>query len=378
MKIATFNVNSIRKRLPIVLDWLDRHKPDVLCLQETKVQDTEFPLLALAETGYEVSFRGIKGYNGVAVLSRVKPDAVFSGFDDGGDPEDSRLMRVVIRGIPIVNTYVPQGYEIDSPKYAHKLKWFERLRRYFAKHLSPEKPAVWCGDMNVAPRPIDVHSPEKHLKHVCYHEDARKAYERTVKWGWQDVFVKLYPDRRQYTFWDIARRVRWKQTRVGALTISWPRHRSPRSARKRMWTSSRGERKTLRITHFCGQSFPSSLLSLLKLRLPEEPRARSVPDEVRRRKRSGHRAQGSEGLLGSHRHLSGGVRSFQKRDVHAGRTYSAGPVVSPSSVCGPAAMKSSGVQGRLLDRALAQQSVVRDQRVGDRPAVDAPPDVRFG
>jgi exodeoxyribonuclease-3 len=202
MKIATFNVNSIRKRLPIVLDWLDRHKPDVLCLQETKVQDTEFPLLALAETGYEVSFRGIKGYNGVAVLSRAKPDAVFSGFDDGGNPDDSRLMRVVIRGIPIVNTYVPQGDEIDSPKYADKLKWFERLRRYFAKHLSPEKPAVWCGDMNVAPRPIDVHSPEKHLKHVCYHEDARKAYERTVQWGWQDVFVTLYPDRQQYTFWD--------------------------------------------------------------------------------------------------------------------------------------------------------------------------------
>ena len=113
MKIATFNVNSLRKRLPIVLDWLAQQKPDVLCLQETKVQDSEFPLLALAESGYEITYRGMKSYNGVAILSREKPDAVAYGFDDGGDSEDARLLRVVIKGIPIVNTYVPQGFEID-------------------------------------------------------------------------------------------------------------------------------------------------------------------------------------------------------------------------------------------------------------------------
>ncbi len=202
MKIATFNVNSLRKRLPLVLDWLDRHKPDVLCLQETKVQDTEFPLLAFAPTGYHVTFRGIKSYNGVAILSRNEPEAVFYGFDDRQDPDEARLLRVVVKGVPIINTYVPQGYEIDSPKYQYKLKWFARLRKYFAKHLSVKEPAIWCGDMNVAPRPIDVHSPEKHLNHVCYHEAARKAYDKTVAWGFVDVFCKLYPDRRQYTFWD--------------------------------------------------------------------------------------------------------------------------------------------------------------------------------
>ncbi|HSN05269.1 MAG TPA: exodeoxyribonuclease III [Nitrospira sp.] len=202
MKIATFNVNSLRKRLQIVLDWLDQQKPDVLCLQETKVQDSEFPLLALAPSGYEITFRGMKSYNGVAILSRKKPEAVFHGFDDGGESEDARLLRVVIDGIPIINTYVPQGYEIDSPKYQYKLGWYDRLRKYFERHLSPSQPAIWCGDMNVAPRPMDVHSPEKHLKHVCYHEDARKAYERTLAWGFEDVFVKLYPDRQQYTFWD--------------------------------------------------------------------------------------------------------------------------------------------------------------------------------
>jgi exodeoxyribonuclease-3 len=202
MKLATFNVNSLRKRLPIVLEWLESQRPDVLCLQETKVQDADFPLLPFEPTGYHVTFRGMKSYNGVAVLSRKTPEAVLYGFDDGGDPDDCRLMQVVIDGVPIINTYVPQGFEIGSPKYDYKLRWFKRLEGYFAKHLSPAQPAIWCGDMNVAPRPIDVHSPEKHLDHVCYHEAARKAYAETRAWGFEDVFCALYPERQQYTFWD--------------------------------------------------------------------------------------------------------------------------------------------------------------------------------
>lgn len=202
MKIATFNVNSLRKRLPVVLDWLQQHQPDVLCLQETKVQDADFPALALTSAGYHATFRGMKSYHGVAVLSRTPPEAVFYGLDDGGEPDEFRLIRAVIHGIPIINTYIPQGFELDSPKYAYKLEWFKRLRRYFERHLSPNKPAVWCGDLNVAPTPIDVHSPEKHLKHVCFHEDARRAYADTVAWGFVDVFRKLHPNRQQYTFWD--------------------------------------------------------------------------------------------------------------------------------------------------------------------------------
>ncbi len=206
MKIATFNVNSIRIRLPIVLQWLEQHQPDVLCLQETKVQDEQFPALAFASTGYHVAYRGMKSYNGVAVLSRNEPESVYYGFDDAApEPDDVRLMRVVIDGIPIINTYVPNGFKIDSPKYTYKLGWYTRLRLYFEKHLSPDRPAVWCGDMNVAPEPIDVHSPEKHLKHVCFHEDARRAYKETLAWGFEDVFRKLYPDRQQFTFWDYLR-----------------------------------------------------------------------------------------------------------------------------------------------------------------------------
>jgi len=202
MKIATFNVNSLRKRLPIVLDWLNHHRPDVLCLQETKVQDADFPVLALTSTGYHVTFRGMKSYNGVAILTLQKPDSISYGFDEGPDSEDARLLQVVIRGIPIINTYVPQGFALDSPKYQYKLGWFTRLRKYFETHLSPTKPAIWCGDVNVAPEPIDVHSPATHLTHPCFHEDAKHAYHTTCAWGFEDVFRKLHPTRQQFTFWD--------------------------------------------------------------------------------------------------------------------------------------------------------------------------------
>jgi exodeoxyribonuclease-3 len=127
------------------------------------------------------------------------------GFDDGADPDEARLMCVNMGGLPIINTYVPNGFKIVSPKYAYKLDWYRRLRAYFQKHLSPAQPALWCGDMNVAPDPIDVHSPDKHLKHVCFHEDVRRAYQETISWGFIDVFRRLYPDKQQFTFWDYLR-----------------------------------------------------------------------------------------------------------------------------------------------------------------------------
>jgi exodeoxyribonuclease III len=205
MKIATYNVNSIRIRLPVILSWLEKHQPDVLCVQETKCQDEEFPALGLASSGYHVSFRGMKAYNGVAMLTRSLPDSVIYGFDDGGEPDEARLMRAQIDGVTVINTYVPNGFKIVSPKYAYKLDWFKRLRLYFDKHLQAGQPVVWCGDMNVAPEPIDVHSPEKHLKHVCFHEDVRQAYRDTLAWGFVDVLRKLYPDKQQFTFWDYLR-----------------------------------------------------------------------------------------------------------------------------------------------------------------------------
>jgi exodeoxyribonuclease III len=205
MKIATYNVNSIRRRLPIVLDWLAAHKPDVMCLQETKVQDQDFPVDAIREAGYHASFRGMKAYNGVATLTLTPPEKVVHGLHEGADNEDFRIIQTVLNGIPIINAYVPQGYSISSDKYALKLAWFRRLRVYFENSLNPDQPAIWVGDLNVAPEPIDVYHPEKRVNDVDFHIDARNAYKEAVAWGFVDVFRKLHPDVVQYTYWDFFR-----------------------------------------------------------------------------------------------------------------------------------------------------------------------------
>ncbi len=205
MKIATYNVNSIRRRLPILLEWIAEHKPDVMCLQETKVQDADFPVDAIREAGYVASFRGMKAYNGVATLTRTPPEKVIHGLHEGVDNEDFRIIQTVVGGVPIINSYVPQGYSISSEKYAYKLAWFRRLRACFESALNPAEPAIWVGDLNVAPEPIDVYHPEKRVNDPDFHIDARNAYKETVAWGFVDVFRKLHPDAVQYTYWDFFR-----------------------------------------------------------------------------------------------------------------------------------------------------------------------------
>jgi exodeoxyribonuclease-3 len=202
MKVATYNVNSIRQRLPIVLGWLAEHKPDVMCLQETKVQDQDFPSEAIREAGYHVAFRGMKAYNGVATLMRNEPDKIVYGLHEGPDNDDFRIIQTVVGGISIINSYVPQGSSIDSEKYNFKLVWFRRLRRYFDSELRPDQPAIWLGDLNVAPEPIDVYHPDKRVNDPDFHVDARNAYKDAVAWGFVDVFRKLHPDAVQYTYWD--------------------------------------------------------------------------------------------------------------------------------------------------------------------------------
>jgi len=212
MKLATFNANSLRMRLNVILGWLKSHQPDVLCIQETKVQDHEFPIQAFEGSGYYVNFRGMKSYNGVAILSRAKPISVVYGLADHPEADQPRLAHAAFDGFSVINTYIPQGYLLESPKYAYKLEWFKRLRRYFDKNFSPNDRVIWCGDMNVAPRDLDVHHPEKHLTHVCFHEDAKKAYAETLAWGFEDVFLKLYPGRQQFTFWDYRFRAAGKSS----------------------------------------------------------------------------------------------------------------------------------------------------------------------
>jgi exodeoxyribonuclease-3 len=202
VKIATFNVNSIRSRMDPLLAWLSAHRPDVICLQETKVVDALFPAGALGGAGYHAVFRGQKSYNGVAILSRRPPDDAAFGLDDGGPADGTRLARARFGDLHVVNTYVPQGRAIDHEMYAYKLEWLRRLRRYFERHFQPRDRVVWAGDCNVAAEPIDVHNPEERGNHVCFHENARRAFAECRGWGFADVFRRHHPEPGHYTFFD--------------------------------------------------------------------------------------------------------------------------------------------------------------------------------
>jgi len=223
LKVATFNANSIRARLGQVLAWLDRETPDILCVQETKVQDPDFPAEPFREAGYHVVFRGQKAHAGVAIISREDPQEVAFGLDDGGEPDEARLIRAVIRGIPVVNTYVPQGRSPDSEHFQYKLEWLARLRAFFDRHYLPDEPLLWLGDFNVATEPIDVHDPKRLKNHVDFHPEARAALERVREWGFVDVFRRHHPDEAgQYTYWDyrarnpVERGIGWRVDHIWA------------------------------------------------------------------------------------------------------------------------------------------------------------------
>jgi len=202
-RIATYNVNSIRSRLHIVLPWLREHRPDVLCMQETKVTDEKFPVGEFTEAGYEVTFRGERQYNGVAIASRQKPETVRFGLSDGEPDDEDRLIAAVFQGISVVNTYVPQGRERETPHFAYKLGWFGRLRAFFAGTYSPRAPVIWCGDLNVAPEPIDVHDPKRLMGHVCFTPEVWEAFAAVRSWGFTDLFRRHHPEEAgQYSFFD--------------------------------------------------------------------------------------------------------------------------------------------------------------------------------
>lgn len=201
MKVATFNVNSLRARLEIVVGWLRDNRPDVLAVQETKVQDPDFPGEAFDEIGYRYVFRGQKSYNGVALFSPNPIREVEFGFPD--EPKDEpRLLRASVNGLTIVNTYVPQGFLPDSDKFRYKLEWFARLGAYFRSGFKPTDPLLWVGDLNVAPEPIDVYDPEALAGHVCFRPEVHEALQAVMAWGFTDLFRLHCSEPGQYSFWD--------------------------------------------------------------------------------------------------------------------------------------------------------------------------------
>ncbi|MDZ4198213.1 MAG: exodeoxyribonuclease III, partial [Kiritimatiellia bacterium] len=216
MRIATFNANSILSRMEAIVAWGDANHPDVLCIQETKVRDEEFPIAPLREAGWFAEFRGEKSYNGVAILSRCPPDEVWAGFEDDGPTDVTRLLAARFGPLVVLNTYVPQGRELTHEMYRYKLAWFGRLRRWIESRFRPEDPLLWCGDLNVARTPMDVHSPETHLNHVCYHKDVRLAFEECLQWGFTDVYRQFHPEPNRYSFYDyrspgaVQRNIGWR------------------------------------------------------------------------------------------------------------------------------------------------------------------------
>jgi exodeoxyribonuclease-3 len=235
LTVATYNVNGLRARIDALSEWLRRQAPDILCLQETKVEDRDFPFEPFHQIGYHVAYRGQKAHAGVAIVSRMAPADVAYGLDDDGPPDEPRLIRAVISGITIVNTYVPQGREVESEHFRYKLEWLARLRSFFQKHYTPQASLLWAGDLNVAPEPIDVHDPKRLEKHVDFHPEARAALERVREWGFVDVFRKHHRDEPgQYTYWDyrvrgsLDRGLGWRidhiwtsETLADRCTASW-------------------------------------------------------------------------------------------------------------------------------------------------------------
>ncbi len=206
MKIATYNVNGVNGRLPVLLRWLNEKQPDVVCLQELKAPQEKFPEDAIKDAGYNAIWHGQKSWNGVAILARnVQPEEVRRTLP--GDDEDthSRYIEAVINGITIGCLYLPNGNPAPGPKFDYKLQWFERLTKHASDLLSKGKPVLLTGDYNVMPTELDVYKPERWVKDALFRPETREAFKKLVSQGWTDAIRKLYPDEVIYTFWDYFR-----------------------------------------------------------------------------------------------------------------------------------------------------------------------------
>ncbi|MEB3181778.1 MAG: exodeoxyribonuclease III [Nostocaceae cyanobacterium] len=208
MKIATWNVNSIRTRLAQVLDWLGQNPVDVLCLQETKVQDAEFPKFSFADIGYHLYVCGQKSYNGVALISQQPLDNVSTGFAailPNLDPvwdEQKRVITGVIDGIRIVNLYVPNGASVGSEKYEYKLKWLQILREYLQLLLVESPHICMCGDFNIALEDIDIHDPTGKENHIMASAAEKQALKEVLGLGFADAFRKFTTVGGHFSWWD--------------------------------------------------------------------------------------------------------------------------------------------------------------------------------
>jgi exodeoxyribonuclease III len=206
MKIATFNVNGVNGRLPVLMRWLAEAKPDVACLQELKASDEKFPEPTIRQAGYRAVWHGQKGWNGVAIFSRGRtPMETRRGLP--GDPTDihSRYIEAAVDGVLIGCLYLPNGNPAPGPKFDYKLRWFDRLATHAAELLATGMPVVLVGDFNVMPTELDVYKPERWVDDALFRPEVREAFHGLLAQGWTDAVRALHPGERIYTFWDYFR-----------------------------------------------------------------------------------------------------------------------------------------------------------------------------
>jgi exodeoxyribonuclease-3 len=206
MKIATYNVNGINGRLPVLLRWLGESSPDVVCLQELKAPQEKFPETALKDSGYNAIWHGQKSWNGVAILTKgMEAEEICRVLP--GDPEDehSRYIEANVAGIRVGCLYLPNGNPAPGPKFDYKLKWFERLRIHASELIKLKQPVLLTGDFNVMPTEKDVYKPERWVNDALFRPESREAFAKLLSQGWTDAIRKLYPDETIYTFWDYFR-----------------------------------------------------------------------------------------------------------------------------------------------------------------------------
>jgi exodeoxyribonuclease III len=222
MKIATYNINNVNRRLPNLLAWLKRARPDIVCLQELKAADEAFPQAALRQAGYHALWRGQKTWNGVAILCRKPPILTRNALPgDSGDPQ-SRYIEAAIDGLLIGCLYLPNGNPQPGPKFKYKLDWFRRLQAHARKLLKSGAPVVLAGDYNAVPTDFDIYSMNSWKDDALVQPETRAAYAKLVAQGWTDSLRTLFPDEPMYTFWDYKRR-RWERDaglRIDHLLLS--------------------------------------------------------------------------------------------------------------------------------------------------------------
>ncbi len=203
MRIVTWNVNSIRARQDRLLAFLSRHQPDVVCLQELKVEEAKYPHALIEAAGYTSLVHSQKTYNGVAILTKRSAEAQLIGLSDDVEDPQARLVSARIDGVRVVSVYVPNGGEMGSDKWLYKLAWYKRLRAWLERHATPDEPLALCGDFNVAPEAIDVHDPALFENDVLFHPEARQALGHITGWGLSDTFRDKHPgEPGLFSWWD--------------------------------------------------------------------------------------------------------------------------------------------------------------------------------